>query len=293
MKSATCADELTAKLKEYAREEIEVDLVGIAPAERMDQAPRGHRPWELLPNARSVIVAGMHVPDATLDIAATGLSILPYQISGGPWSNFYNQVIAQKIARFLEKHGYEALPVPNAAGRFWSDGMGDLSHKHAAVAAGLGTFGWNQLLLTPQFGPAQRIISIITDAQLVPDPMLEEELCDNCLSCVTNCPTGALSAGEALTFLIGGRGFRYGKLDWFKCLTATRNWRKSEWGGRDLELPPALDPQAFWELNWFGREAAFKEHETTQGGRVMYCHRCMGECSARKTAREHRRSAQT
>lgn len=289
MKRLSFDRDLTVNLKRYALEQLEVDLIGIAPADRLSEAPDGHRPSDLLPNAVSVIVTGMHVPDATLDVAERGVSILPYQISGGPWSNFYNQVTAHKIARFLGNRGFEALPLPNATGRFWGRG-GDLSNKHAAVAAGLGTFGWNQLLLTPEFGSAQRIICIITDAPLEPDPMFEGELCDDCRTCVHRCPTGAISRDEAVSLRIGGREFTYGKLDWYKCLTATRNWRASEWGGRDLELPPELTPEAFWKLNWFDRDANIKEHEATMGGRPMYCHRCMGECPARQRARDRRRA---
>jgi len=184
--------DLTQELKPYALAHLEMDLIGVAPVDRLREAPEGHRPRDLLPSAVSVVVTGMHVPDATLDVAERGISILPYQISGGPWSNCYDQFGAQRIAGFLEKRGFEALPIPNAVGRFWENG-GDLSHKHAAVAAGLGTFGWNQLLLTPEFGPAQRIISILTDAPLEPDQMLEDELCDGCMSCVDRCPSQAIS----------------------------------------------------------------------------------------------------
>jgi len=89
---------------------------------------------------------------------------------------------------------------------------------------------------------------------------------------------------------IGGREFVYGKLDWYKCLTCTRNWRTSEWGGHNLDLPSQLNPEVFWKLNWFDRDANLKEHETTMGGRPAYCHRCMGACSARQRARDGRRA---
>ena len=43
----------------------------------------------------------------------------------------------------------------------------------AAVACGLGEMGWSKMLLTPQFGPLQRVAFIFTDAELEPDPMYD------------------------------------------------------------------------------------------------------------------------
>ena len=50
-------------------------------------------------------------------------------------------------------------------------------HLHAAVAAGLGRRGKVGVVLTPEYGPRQRWISVITTAPLVPDPRLEKEQC--------------------------------------------------------------------------------------------------------------------
>ena len=51
------------------------------------------------------------------------------------------------------------------------------------------------MLLTPQFGPRQRINSIITDAELAADALLSEPLClrDKCKLCQKACYMKALS----------------------------------------------------------------------------------------------------
>jgi hypothetical protein len=49
-----------------------------------------------------------------------------------------------------------------ARNRYW----GDFSYKHAALAAGLGVFGWSNLILTPTYGARQRLISVVTEAPL-------------------------------------------------------------------------------------------------------------------------------
>ena len=58
-------NELTQEVKEFALKEIGADLVGIADVERFAGAPPGHRPGELLPGARSVIVMAARALDST------------------------------------------------------------------------------------------------------------------------------------------------------------------------------------------------------------------------------------
>jgi epoxyqueuosine reductase QueG len=74
------------------------------------------------------------------------------------------------------------------------------SERHAAYAAGLGTFSLTDALITPK-GIAHRLGSVITDLKLEPSgrPYLERR--SNCLhfregtcgACIARCPVGALS----------------------------------------------------------------------------------------------------
>ena len=51
----------------------------------------------------------------------------------------------------------------------------------AAVACGLGEIGWSKMLLTPEFGPLQRVAFIFTDAELEYDEMYSgPPLCRRC-----------------------------------------------------------------------------------------------------------------
>lgn len=114
-----------------------------------------------------------------------------YQI--GP--NFHLLYAVYFIAKFIEaKCGVGTIAMPTHVGPM---GAGfHISQRHAAVAAGLGEFGWNSIVLTPEFGPRQRFGAILTTAELEPDPMYEgEPLCNpNCRICTDMCPSGALSA---------------------------------------------------------------------------------------------------
>lgn len=71
--------------------------------------------------------------------------------------------------------------------------IGLLSLKHMAVQAGLGVFGYNSLLITPQYGPRVRLTAIVTDAKITSDAPLVENFCINCEKlCLSLCPAKAL-----------------------------------------------------------------------------------------------------
>lgn len=180
--------------------ELGGDLVGIAPVERFKGAPLRMSPKGLLPDAKSVIVVAIHHPDATIELSGepTPHDVDSYAVQSTAMNPMLDD-ISFLLARFIEAKGYKALPI--AASNIWRykgykdlkvNFAPDLAHRYAAVAAGLGEIGWNGLCLTPQFGPRQRFVSIITDADLTPTPMYNgDPLCDRCMECVKNCPTDA------------------------------------------------------------------------------------------------------
>lgn len=64
----------------------------------------------------------------------------------------------------------------------------------AAVVCGLGEIGWSKMLLTPQFGPLQRVAFLFTDAELEYDEMYNgKPLCRRCGLCVRGCPGKAIA----------------------------------------------------------------------------------------------------
>jgi len=86
--------------------------------------------------------------------------------------------------------------------------VGDLSMRHAAVAAGLGVFGRNNLVIHPRFGTRVIFTAILTGLPLNSDPPVQEELCTQCGLCVEACP------GQALD--------EEGKTEMLKCLKASQ-----------------------------------------------------------------------
>jgi epoxyqueuosine reductase QueG len=178
----------------------DIDLVGIADAATLLLSYPPRPANALMPTARSVIVMG--VAHSLGAVQAPGIHL---------WTRNKMQTsrlldrASEKLARELERQGYLSLPVsadkpvdifkrdPETGKKLpHTRTAGQLSLKHAAVSAGLGEIGRSNLLLTPEFGPHQRLGAVVTEAPLLPDGPRELGLCDGCLLCVKACPVSAL-----------------------------------------------------------------------------------------------------
>jgi epoxyqueuosine reductase len=100
--------------------------------------------------------------------------------------------IAIKTSNLLQSLGYEALPIPASQTVDDRNLKGLISHKMVATRAGLGWIGKNALLITPQYGPRIRLVSVLTNAPLRSPQPVSESQCGRCLVCVKTCPAGAL-----------------------------------------------------------------------------------------------------
>ena len=140
---------------------------------------------------------------------------------------------------WVEDRGYEATPVIQYAGKPPVEPI--INHRIAAVAAGLGEIGYSGVFLSKRFGPLQRIGVLLTDAEMEPDPMITEQICDHCMQCVKDCPGKAISATESTTIEIDGNKIEWGKVDIFKCALAhhgnireTASYLPDDWDVSDI-----------------------------------------------------------
>jgi len=89
-----------------------------------------------------------------------------------------------RMINFLTCLGYGAEIIPSVNPVPWS------------VAAGLGEIGRMNRLISPLFGGAIRLFSIITDLPLALDKPIDfglQKFCRKCKKCAESCPSGALS----------------------------------------------------------------------------------------------------
>ena len=60
---------LTEEIRRYILEDCGMDAVGIAPADALSGEARGHRPEDILPGAKSIVVFTKRVPDGVTQAA--------------------------------------------------------------------------------------------------------------------------------------------------------------------------------------------------------------------------------
>lgn len=273
--------------------DLGADLVGFAPASRFDSGPDKTHPNTYMPRARAVVVIGLSYPRAIGEVWGTyqepGRLPTPYMLFGFARLNWELSGIALKLSKVLESRGYASLPIPPSYAlsryRYWEEldetgrYLGDVSIKHAALAAGLGMFGWSNIFLTPQYGARQRLVAIITEAPLeTPDILASQTLCqpDRCgYRCVEVCPIGAISKDEAQTFAMEGHEFQYAALDHNLCRWCLDGFAEGS-GSRTHFEPPESITQA--DLAW----AAANRHVADRGLYAMsfidFCGKCMHQC---------------
>ena len=98
-------------------------------------------------------------------------------------------IITIKLSSYLRQHGFSAQPSPATNG---------IAHyPPMAENAGIGCRGWHGLLITPEFGPRQRIAMVVTSIDNLPFSNTNEhlwirEFCEKCHKCVRSCPVQAI-----------------------------------------------------------------------------------------------------
>ena len=242
------AAEVKAKAKECG-----ADIVGIAPMSRWEGTDRQHDPRYIFPDAKSMIVFGFRIPRGSLRGVEEGTHYLNYATMGyAALNSIYGPMVLWEMNRFMEDHGYEAVPMANVGGgeavnpltgnfrTGWSRPVRpglpapdvSVDFRVAAFLAGLGEFGYSRAFLTPEFGPRQRFAIMLTDAELDPDPIYTGHICDRCMECVKNCHGHAISPTETVKKVVGGVEVEWAKRDEMACSKAFRE------GGLKRELSP-------------------------------------------------------
>lgn len=109
--------------------------------------------------------------------------------------------IADELARLLNAKGYKSISQSDeeliTEGAFDFDTKTSvLPHKTIALLSGIGWIGKNNQLITPEYGSAQCLGTVLTDAPLktiIHEPLLPK--CGNCVACIDICEKHVLKRG--------------------------------------------------------------------------------------------------
>jgi epoxyqueuosine reductase QueG len=178
----------TDKLKSAARS-AGADLVGVADLAFFRQERATLPPDLLEPYTRAVSVA-VRLEDSIIDGIQNGPTPL--------YAQHYRAVnadldrIAAGLVNWLSERRFTAQAIPASSVADEPNLLGSLSHRAVALRSGLGWQGRSLLIVTPQYGPRVRLVSVLTDMlQLEPDSPLKNR-CGHCVKCVRACPVAAI-----------------------------------------------------------------------------------------------------
>lgn len=181
--------EEAASIKRVARL-IGADLVGITDVDdrwhythRPDTRDMSRAPNDLPEGLTHVIVMG-HAMD--FDLVETYPSALAGASTGREYS--HEAAIVMQLAAYIRNLGYQAVASMNDTALVIP----------YAIKAGLGEYGRNQMVLTPEFGPRVRFSKIFTDLPLAIDRPRRPGMaayCADCTVCADACPPKALPFG--------------------------------------------------------------------------------------------------
>ncbi len=183
--------------------QLGADLVGVADADAIERSPSHARSRLLEENGGhendSSCIRPREAPRCDSGTALVVIALahpatrpeLDWFSSGGnTLGNSTLMRITRELAEWLHTvEGVESRPLHYYVER------GGVYLKDAAVLAGLGCLGRNNLLVTPEFGPRVRLRAIMLDAALVSTGPIAFDPCLGCVEyCRHACPQAAFDA---------------------------------------------------------------------------------------------------
>ena len=182
------------EVKNLARD-LGADLVGIADASVLNAFPPDplypQTPDRISPRVKSVVVIVQHIPVGAFRCKTT----VPVQYMDMLILRRMDK-IAYRLVDALERAGHPSF-VTAGQETEWSykrASYGRLSTRHLGTEAGLGTFGLEVNILTPEFGPRLYLTGVLTECELEPDRPMTEQVCigESCSRCLYSCPSDAV-----------------------------------------------------------------------------------------------------
>ncbi|MBM3573282.1 MAG: hypothetical protein FJX52_13140 [Alphaproteobacteria bacterium] len=183
-----------AEVKALARK-LGADLVGIASAATLNAFPpdprRPQTPERISPYCKSVIVLAQRIPAGAFRCKSN----VPVQYIDMLVLRKMDKV-AYRLAEQLERRGHPSFCTASQE-TDWAlkrASYGRLSTRHLGIESGLGTFGLEVNILTPEYGPRVYLTGVLTELELEADQPMTEQVCigESCSRCIHACPVDAV-----------------------------------------------------------------------------------------------------
>lgn len=201
------ADDITAKALELG-----FSACGFAPCEPLDGLNEDFHEWLAAGNAGDMgylnknvdirLDPGKLVPEAKtiISLAAGYYFPLPEHQTGTPRISRY--ALGTDYHTVLKAKGRELLAWINkeygpAAGRVFTDSA-PLFEREWARRSGLGWIGKNGCLILPRQGSWYFLAEIVTNLEIIAEPVPVPNHCGSCNRCINACPTRALNGDGSM-----------------------------------------------------------------------------------------------
>lgn len=191
--------ELTFSLQELGLH-MGVQEWGIVDAADLTDEPEDTRPTNLLPEAKSVLVVGVSIPDPLLRMITQVPSAQPGRLGCAVPRTL--EFWLQRYVNLLTDRGYKAVidkrPLASMP-TYRHNRMFQLAGWETEIGSrpvGGYTVGKNHLVVSKVHGSRMLMAALYTNAVLTPSQPYTEDLCGDCTACIDACPSGALTNGK-------------------------------------------------------------------------------------------------
>ena len=108
-----------------------------------------------------------------------------------------NDIVLEGEDYIKETMNYNALAMSRERVAKDFEGLASkISHKTTGTRSGLGWIGRCALLISPKYGAALRLSTILTDMPIKTGTPIDDSLCDDCTDCQDVCPVDAINEGK-------------------------------------------------------------------------------------------------
>ena len=177
-------EEKNSKQIERYRKSKGAEVVGFASLEGIKNVPKEY------PNS---ILIGIPIEKEALKTIYTDDQSI-YVESMKSVAMKLNDIVLEGEDYIMNKMNYNALAMSRErVAKDFKNLASKIPHKTTGTRSGLGWIGRCALLISPKYGAALRLSTILTDMPIKAGTPIDDSLCDDCTDCQDACPVNAIN----------------------------------------------------------------------------------------------------